>query len=266
MDKIRMDKTRMAQTLDRLAAQAAAAGNKLDITAVLDAFAGASVTPEEMEEVYSRLEKRGIELRAEDEAAKPEDDSLLLDEDKDGELSDSVSAVREDFRWKYGTVDGDDGKDDGYDAYGGSDFSQEEEAAGEYAQEGILEEVSSADPIREYLKEIGSIPLLSPDARSLLHSYPFQGNIRELKNIVERACVLCDGGCIPGRDLQNALYPRDLEPEEVSRPSSPLPAASEPERLLQALESCGGNRTKAARLLGMDRSTLWRKLQKYHLS
>lgn len=110
------------------------------------------------------------------------------------------------------------------------------------------------------------IPLLSPDARSLLHSYPFQGNIRELKNIVERACVLCDGGCIPGRDLQNALYPRDLEPEEVSRPSSPLPAASEPERLLQALESCGGNRTKAARLLGMDRSTLWRKLQKYHLS
>ena len=77
MDKIRMDKTRMAQTLDRLAAQAAAAGNKLDITAVLDAFAGTSVTPEEMEEVYSRLEKRGIELRAEDEAAKPEDDSLL---------------------------------------------------------------------------------------------------------------------------------------------------------------------------------------------
>ena len=130
MDKIRMDKTRMAQTLDRLAAQAAAAGNKLDITAVLDAFAGTSVTPEEMEEVYSRLEKRGIELRAEDEAAKPEDDSLLLDEEKDGELSDGVSAVREDFRWKYGTVDGDDGKDDGYDAYGGSDFSQEEESAG----------------------------------------------------------------------------------------------------------------------------------------
>ena len=40
-------------------------------------------------------------------------------------------------------------------------------------------------------------------------------------------------------------------------------ALSEPERLRQALEQCNGSRTRAARLLGMDRSTLWRKMQKY---
>ena len=65
-----MDKTKLTQVLDRLVSQAAANENQLDIAAVMDAFAGSPVTPEEMEEVYSRLEKRGIKIQA-DEGGKP---------------------------------------------------------------------------------------------------------------------------------------------------------------------------------------------------
>lgn len=124
------------------------------------------------------------------------------------------------------------------------------------------------------------IPALEPGALSLLRQYPFTGNIRELKNITERASVMKTGDTISAKNLQEALYPPDLDntgisvtpcclPETVSfDASNPLHTAnmlSEPERLRCALEQCGGNRTKAAKLLGMDRSTLWRKLQKYQL-
>lgn len=111
-------------------------------------------------------------------------------------------------------------------------------------------------------------PVLEPDALPLLHEYPFRGNIRELKNIVERASVPKDGNVITRSDLKEALYPRDLEDAEIPvslQPASRTEELSEPERLRRALEQCGGNRTKAARILGMDRSTLWRKLQKYQI-
>lgn len=116
------------------------------------------------------------------------------------------------------------------------------------------------------------LPQLEPGALSLLHQYPFIGNIRELKNMVERASVLKTGNIITRKNLQDALYPPDLDMDPDSGGSLMLSARegikdaaalSEPERLRQALEQCNGSRTRAARLLGMDRSTLWRKMQKY---
>ena len=107
---------------------------------------------------------------------------------------------------------------------------------------------------------------LDPDALPLLSKYPFTGNVRELRNIAERVMALQDGGRITRQDLQEALYPKDLEEEGAPDPSplpESIPAPNEPERLRRALEQCGGNKTKAARLLGMDRSTLWRRLKKY---
>lgn len=112
------------------------------------------------------------------------------------------------------------------------------------------------------------LPRLDPDALPLLRKYPFPGNVRELRNIAERACALKDGGRITRQELQEALYPRDLEDEGVpglSLPPDAIPASNEPERLRRALEQCGGNKTKAARMLGIDRSTLWRKLKKYQI-
>lgn len=117
------------------------------------------------------------------------------------------------------------------------------------------------------------VPQLAPDALDLLEEYPFIGNIRELLNLVERAFVLRRGDCITRDELAGVLYPPDLAAEPYSVPLS-VPAQShtaqsdlldEPERIRQALERCGGRRQKAAELLGMDRSTLWRKMQKYHI-
>ena len=110
-----------------------------------------------------------------------------------------------------------------------------------------------------------SMPMLEPDAFELLHLYPFMGNIRELRNIAERIVVLKKSDFVSRQDLQEALYPNDLEPEDtahVYKEELCLEAISEPERLKIALEKCGGSRIKAAKLLGMDRSTLWRKLRK----
>ncbi|MGP8310744.1 sigma 54-interacting transcriptional regulator [Enterocloster aldenensis] len=118
------------------------------------------------------------------------------------------------------------------------------------------------------------LPQLEPGALSLLHQYPFIGNIRELKNMVERASVLKTGDIITKKNLQDALYPPDLDmaPESgaafMAAAKEGMPdtgPVTEPEKLRQALEQCNGNRTRAARLLGMDRSTLWRKMQKYQM-
>lgn len=108
-------------------------------------------------------------------------------------------------------------------------------------------------------------PQISPDALTVLHDYPFTGNIRELGNIVERSSVICSGGTITREALLQALYPQDLEEAPALLPPPHLPARTEEQSIRWALEECGGNRTKAARLLGIDRTTLWRKLQKYHI-
>ena len=123
------------------------------------------------------------------------------------------------------------------------------------------------------LRRLGSLlgrgcPEIAPDALEALGSYPFEGNIRELRNIVERAAVLCSDGVITKGDVAAALYPKNLE-DSAERPDAPNPrektASKEKEAIIKALEACGGNRSSAAKMLGIDRSTLWRKITKYGL-
>lgn len=119
------------------------------------------------------------------------------------------------------------------------------------------------------LKQYGSmnhrrIPQVDEAAFSVLHGYPFHGNIRELHNIVERVSVLCEGDRITKEMLQAAVYPKDLG-EDSERGIYVDRTASEREQILWMLEETGGNQTETARRLGMNRSTLWRKMKKYEL-
>lgn len=111
------------------------------------------------------------------------------------------------------------------------------------------------------------LPEINLNALSVLQEYPFNGNIRELSNIVERASVLCSDGVIRREDILHALYPQDLEEPLAPDPmqNHPDPDLHEKDRILRALLECDGNKGRAAGLLGMDRSTLWRKLKKYDI-
>lgn len=113
---------------------------------------------------------------------------------------------------------------------------------------------------------------LSPGVVSRLTNYPWPGNVRELKSCIDQAVIYCKSHDIEVADLSPELQDPALishtppQPEEASPvlPPSPLtlPAGptSEPERILAALAHTRGNRRQAARLLGIGRATLYRRL------
>ncbi|MCL2670058.1 MAG: sigma-54 dependent transcriptional regulator [Syntrophaceae bacterium] len=132
--------------------------------------------------------------------------------------------------------------------------------------------------LEKYGREKGmKKPSLSDRAAGIIKAYHFPGNVRELENVIERAVLINDGDCI----APEALY---LDQEEtapaVSAPG-PVPnvslergspseamALKDVERNLirDTLASVAGNKTKAAKILGISVRTLWNKIQEYEKS
>lgn len=109
-------------------------------------------------------------------------------------------------------------------------------------------------------KELGKgIKGFDRDVREAFMSYPWPGNIRELKNVVNRACVLAQGDRIVLKDIS---LPVDVPPSDDYRLDM---ERTELEAIVKALETTGNDRKAAARLLGISRSTLYLKLKKYGL-
>jgi DNA-binding NtrC family response regulator len=96
-----------------------------------------------------------------------------------------------------------------------------------------------------------------------LVDYDYPGNIRELSNFIERGVALTQGNTLDIQHLPQNLGSLSVR---VFKPEMAATAATlkeqEREHILQALKVANGNRTQAARLLGIDRVSLWRKLKK----
>ena len=104
---------------------------------------------------------------------------------------------------------------------------------------------------------------ISTEAMQRLVDYDYPGNIRELSNFIERGVALTQGNMLDIEHLpQNlgSLSVRVFKPEIAVTPATLK--EQETEHILQALKVADGNRTQAAKLLGIDRVSLWRKLKK----
>jgi PAS domain S-box-containing protein len=99
-----------------------------------------------------------------------------------------------------------------------------------------------------------------------LMRYDYPGNVRELENIIEHAFVLCKGdqidlGCLPKEFAEDQREITALTPSQEETPFQ----KAESEIIQRTLKKYDGNRIKTARELGLDRTTLWRKIKKYGL-
>ncbi|MEZ7195143.1 MULTISPECIES: sigma-54-dependent transcriptional regulator [Pseudodesulfovibrio] len=131
-----------------------------------------------------------------------------------------------------------------------------------------------APPLREHREDIPilighflekhrqpgqTINSIDQDTLDILMSYPFPGNVRELENIVQRALALGQG----------TTFTPELLPAEIAETETkaPLPTLEDMEKsyIRKVLASSAGNKTQAARILGIDRVSLWRKIKRYHL-
>jgi DNA-binding NtrC family response regulator len=117
-------------------------------------------------------------------------------------------------------------------------------------------------------------PDISAHAMDWLSNQAWPGNVRQLENAVERAVVLATGNLLDVDDFRPRLAPASAP---QSGPSTPSPASSgdagpkellsldELERIhiLRVLDACGGQKTRASAILGINRTTLWKKLRQY---
>jgi len=146
--------------------------------------------------------------------------------------------------------------------------------------------------IREACQRMGRAqePELSPEVLALLQQYPWPGNIRELRNAIERAVLLCTGDRIelshlPAEKMSSHFAARRTAHAPASPPGPATPlvppalrgaplvpaelreqlAEAERQRIVEALSRCAGNQTEAAQALGISRRTLVKRLAVFNI-
>ena len=144
--------------------------------------------------------------------------------------------------------------------------------------------------IKEFSSENGgAVKGIEPDAMKVLEGFPWPGNVRQLRNAIERMVVLSSGGKLtiddipddilhytpaaapqpaalqPAATLQPAVVPFTAATAVPAAPQEPTLADAEKSQILAVLDECRGNKSEAARRLGISRRTLHRKLNEWRL-
>jgi len=107
-------------------------------------------------------------------------------------------------------------------------------------------------------------PAVNDDFLAALTSYPFPGNVRELQHLVERAVALTQDGALRLADLPpdfSLAETKPVPPDESARPLKSL----EKDHIFEVYRQTGYNQSETARLLGISRTTLWRRLREFDL-
>ena len=113
------------------------------------------------------------------------------------------------------------------------------------------------------LKYGKNITGFTSDYVEMLQSYHWPGNIRELRNAIERAAVICPGESISVLDLPEKILKTQNEIMHISIPIGSSVEEAEKKLILETLASVGNNKAKAARILGVSRKTLHNKLHSF---
>lgn len=113
---------------------------------------------------------------------------------------------------------------------------------------------------RESMREITGVE--APAMRAIL-AYPWPGNIRELRNVVRRALIIGSGPTIQLKDLTPELRGEPVPGDAAQEPALLSEQQLEYRRLIAALKESRGKKQQAAQLLGISRTTLWRKLREH---
>lgn len=130
--------------------------------------------------------------------------------------------------------------------------------------------------LKKYNNRFGKdIEGCTEQAEQMLTEYNFEGNIRELRNIAERIVVACEDKQIDEKIMRGVLYPEDIYFIENPVVKDEAPEAAdaeifsstkmEKEQIVEMLRLTGGRKKEAAERLGIDRTTLWRKMKAYHI-
>lgn len=101
---------------------------------------------------------------------------------------------------------------------------------------------------------------LDVESRRLIMNYSWPGNVRELENAIEHGVI-----CATGKEIDISALPKDIISAVNGVPLTDTQRDDEAKAIAQALQQANGNRSLAANILGIDRSTLWRKMNRYGL-